>query len=66
MTWVAAAIGGGAVLGYLGAEKQAGAATSAAGQQYQATLEGIRQQREMFDILNKQQDRKSTRLNSSH
>jgi len=38
MTWVAAAVGGSALLGYLGSEKQAGAATSAANQQYQATL----------------------------
>ena len=52
---IEAALGGAAVLGYLGAERQASAATSAAGQQYQASLEGIRQQREMFDILNKQQ-----------
>jgi len=55
MTWVAVAIGGSALLGYAGASKQAGAATSAAEKQYQASLEGIRQQREMFDILNKQQ-----------
>lgn len=55
MTWVAVAIGGSALLGYAGAKQQAGAATGAAEKQYQASLEGIRQQREMFDILNKQQ-----------
>ena len=55
MTWVAVAIGGGAVLGYMGSQQQAGAATSAAGQQYAATQDAARQQREMFDILNAQQ-----------
>ena len=54
MTWVAVAIGGGALLGYMGSQQQAGAATSAAGQQYAATQDAARQQREMFDILNKQ------------
>ena len=52
---VAWAIGGAALLGYMGSQQQAGAATSAAGQQYAATQEAARQQREMFDILNKQQ-----------
>lgn len=49
------AIGGAALLNYAGSQQQAGAATSAAGQQYAATQEAARQQREMFDILNKQQ-----------
>ena len=56
MTWVAVAIGGSALLGYMGSQQQAGAATSAAGQQYAATQDAARQQREMFDILNKQQE----------
>jgi hypothetical protein len=55
MTWVAVAIGGSAVLGYMGAKKQAGAAESASQLQYQATMEAAKQQREMFDILNAQQ-----------
>jgi hypothetical protein len=55
MTWVAAVIGGSAVLGYMGSQKQAGAAENAANLQYQGTQEAARQQREMFDILNKQQ-----------
>ena len=53
---VAWAIGGAALLGYMGSQQQAGAATSAAGQQYAATQDAARQQREMFDILNKQQE----------
>ena len=52
---VAWAIGGAALLGYMGSQQQAGAATSAAGQQYAATQEAARQQREMFDIQNAQQ-----------
>ena len=55
MTWVAVAIGGSAVLGYMGAKKQAGAAETASELQYQATNEAAKQQREMFDILNAQQ-----------
>jgi hypothetical protein len=39
----------------MGSQQQAGAATSAAGQQYAATQEAARQQREMFDIQNAQQ-----------
>jgi len=46
---------GGAVLGYLGSQEQAGAAENAANMQYRGTQEAARQQREMFDILNKQQ-----------
>ena len=49
------AIGGSALLGFLGAQEQAGAAQNAANLQYQATQDAARQQREMFDILNKQQ-----------
>lgn len=56
MSWVAVAIGGSALLGYMGSQGQVSAATSAAGQQYAATQEAARQQREMFDILNKQQE----------
>ena len=55
MTWVAVAIGGSALLGYVGAKKQAGAAESASQLQYQSTQDAARQQREMFDILNAQQ-----------
>lgn len=50
------AIGGSAVLGFLGSQEQAGAAENAANLQYQGTQEAARQQREMFDILNKQQE----------
>ena len=49
------AIGGSAVLGLLGANKQAKAATQASQTQYQATQDAAKQQREMFDILNAQQ-----------
>jgi hypothetical protein len=55
MTWVAVAIGGSALLGFMGAGKQASAAESASQLQYQATQDAARQQREMFDILNAQQ-----------
>jgi len=55
MTWVAVAIGGSALLGYMGSKEQAGAAESASNLQYQATMEAAKQQREMFDILNAQQ-----------
>lgn len=46
---------GGGVLGYLGSQKQAGAAESAAQTQLQGTQEAARIQREMFDVLNAQQ-----------
>jgi len=49
------ALAGSAVLGYMGSQNQAGAARDAANTQLQGTLEASRQQREMFDILNKQQ-----------
>jgi hypothetical protein len=52
MAW---AIGGSALLGFLGAQEQAGAAQNASNLQYQATNEAAKQQREMFDILNAQQ-----------
>jgi hypothetical protein len=55
MTWVAVAVGGSALLGYMGSQNQASAARDAANTQLQGTLEASRQQREMFDILNKQQ-----------
>ena len=55
MTWVAAAIGGAAVLGYMGSQQQAGAAENAANLQYQSTKDATQSQREMFDILNEQQ-----------
>ena len=65
MTWISSAIsflgptGVAAVasgaMGLLGASKQSNAAESAANTQLQGTLEASRQQREMFDILNKQQ-----------
>jgi len=55
MTWVAVAIGGSALLGYMGSQRQAGAVTSAAQQQYQATQDAAAQQRAMFDIVNAQQ-----------
>jgi hypothetical protein len=63
MTGIVSAIGptgtailGAGLLGAYGRSQQAGAATSAANQQYQATQDAARQQREMFDILNKQQE----------
>lgn len=55
MTWVAVAIGGSAVLGYMGARKQASAAESAAAGQAGAAQYAAQQQREMFDIINAQQ-----------
>ena len=55
MTFVAVAIGGSALLGYMGSQRQASAAESASNLQYQATQDAARQQREMFNILNAQQ-----------
>ena len=49
------AIGGGAYLGYKGAQGQADAATQGAQLQYTATQDAAARQREMFDILNEQQ-----------
>jgi len=55
MTWVAVAIGGSAILGYVGASKQAGAAERAAAGQADASRYAADIQREMFDIQNEQQ-----------
>ena len=55
MTFVAVAIGGSALLGYMGSRKQAKAAESASQLQYEATSDAAKQQREMLDILNAQQ-----------
>lgn len=52
---IPAAIGGSALLGYLGSQGQASAAKEGAQLQYGATQDAARQQREMFDILNAQQ-----------
>ena len=49
------AIGGAAVAGLIGANKQASAASGAANLQYQATQDAAAQQRAMFDIVNAQQ-----------
>lgn len=63
MTWIVSAIGptgtailGGALLGAYGSSKQASAASSAADLQSQATQNAAAQQRQMFDILNAQQE----------
>ena len=55
MTWVAVAIGGSAVLGYMGAKGQASAAERAASGQAESTRYAADIQKEMFDIQNKQQ-----------
>jgi len=55
MTWVAVAIGGSAVLGYMGSQRQASAASSAANLQSQATSDATALQREMFNLQNAQQ-----------
>jgi multidrug efflux pump subunit AcrA (membrane-fusion protein) len=49
------ALAGSAALGFLGSQSQASAARDAASTQLQGTREAAQQQREMFDILNKQQ-----------
>ena len=49
------ALAGSAVLGYMGSQNQSNAAQNAANTQLQGTLAASQQQREMFDILNKQQ-----------
>ena len=54
MSFVAVAISASAIMGYMGAQSQASAAEDAANLQNQATLAGIKNQREMFDILNEQ------------
>lgn len=55
MTWIAAAVVTSAVVGYAGASKQAGAAKSAAAGQAEAAGYAADIQKEMFDIINKQQ-----------
>ena len=55
MSWVAVAIGGSALLSYMGASEQADAAQSAAAGQAEASRYAAQQQREMFDIINAQQ-----------
>jgi hypothetical protein len=55
MTWVAAAIGGSALLGFLGSQNQASAAQSAAQTQLQGTQYAADIQKQMFDTLNAQQ-----------
>ena len=54
MSWIAAAVVGGAAIGLIGSSMQAGAASDAASQQYQATTQGQQQQLEMFNRLNQQ------------
>jgi hypothetical protein len=66
MTWIASAISflgpvgtavaGSAILNTIGGSKQASAAKEASQLQYQSTQDAAKQQREMFDILNKQQE----------
>lgn len=55
MTWIAAAVVTSAVVGYAGASKQASAAKSAAAGQADAAAYAADIQKEMFDIVNKQQ-----------
>ena len=55
MSWVAVAIGGSALLSYMGASEQADAAQSAAAGQAEASRYAADQQRQMFDIINAQQ-----------
>lgn len=54
MSWIAAAVVGGAAIGLIGSSMQAGAASDAANQQYQATTQGQQQQLAMFNKLNEQ------------
>ena len=49
MSWVAAAIGGAAVLGMVGSSMQANAAQSAAGQYANAAQQGIQYNKEMYN-----------------
>ena len=55
MTWVAAAVGGGAVLNYLSGSTQADAARQAAQMQADAANSAIALQREQFNTINEQQ-----------
>jgi hypothetical protein len=66
MTWISSAISylgptgvatlGAGALSFLGGSQQSSAARDAANTQLQGTLAAAQQQREMFDILNKQQE----------
>ena len=55
MTWVATAIAGSAILGFLGSENQADAATQSAQLQSQAADKAAAQQLAMFNTINEQQ-----------
>ena len=55
MTWIAVAIGGSAVLGYVGASGQARAAERAAAGQAESTRYAADIQKQMFDVQNQQQ-----------
>ena len=55
MTWVAVAIGGSALLSYVGSQKQAGAAQSAAQTQTDAAAAAQAQQQSNFNVINQQQ-----------
>ena len=53
MTWVATAIAGSAVLGYLGSQNQADAATQSAQLQSQAAERAAAQQMEQFNMVSR-------------
>jgi hypothetical protein len=55
MTWIAVAIGGSALLGYAGSQRQASAASNAADLQARAAENASAQQLQMFNTLNEQQ-----------
>ena len=55
MTWVATAIAGSAILGYMGSKNQASAAKDSAQLQAQAAERAAAQQMEQFNIINAQQ-----------
>lgn len=54
MSWIAAAVVGGAAIGLIGSSMSASAAESGAQKQYDATMAGQQQQLEMFNKLNAQ------------
>lgn len=54
MSWIAAAVVGGAAIGLIGSSMTANAAESGAEKQYQATTQGQQQQLAMFNKLNEQ------------
>jgi hypothetical protein len=54
MSWVAAAIGGAAVLGFVGSSMQADAAGRAAGQYADSANRGLAYNQQMFDTINAQ------------